>query len=191
MANARLVERIAAWERVVGRNSGSAPGPFRCPGWPTLTSTRHASRPTPISTAPSRHGVNAGSPIVYLLTYQHVLVGRCAGLIADLTSGTGPSSGFVHGIALTASPWRPSIPAPSPLTAAPGQPGNPHRGSARTRRNSACPPHGREYLHSVNDAACGEVPELGRMGRSGDSVLTRSLSPSYSDLAWGKSSDQS
>jgi hypothetical protein len=35
---------------------------------------------------------------VYLLIYQHVPVARCVELIADLTGGTGPSSGFVHGM---------------------------------------------------------------------------------------------
>ena len=34
---------------------------------------------------------------MYLLIYQHVPVQRCLRLIADLTGGTGPSDGFVHG----------------------------------------------------------------------------------------------
>ncbi|HSL09203.1 MAG TPA: hypothetical protein VK887_14700 [Pseudonocardiaceae bacterium] len=33
-----------------------------------------------------------------LLIYQHVPVARCVELIADLTGGTGPSTGFVHGM---------------------------------------------------------------------------------------------
>ena len=36
--------------------------------------------------------------MVYLLVYQHVPVARCVELIADLTGGTGPSTGFVHGM---------------------------------------------------------------------------------------------
>jgi hypothetical protein len=36
--------------------------------------------------------------VVYLLVYQHVPVARCVELIADLTGGTGPSTGFCHGM---------------------------------------------------------------------------------------------
>lgn len=35
---------------------------------------------------------------MYLLVYQHVAVQRCVQLIADLTGGTGPSDGLVHGM---------------------------------------------------------------------------------------------
>jgi hypothetical protein len=50
------------------------------------------------STAPSSYGLNLRSLVVYLLVYQHVPVARCVELIADLTGGTGPSTGFVHGM---------------------------------------------------------------------------------------------
>ncbi len=54
--------------------------------------------PDEVSTAPSSYGVNLKSLTVYLLVYQHVPVQRCVQLIADLTGGTGPSDGFVHGM---------------------------------------------------------------------------------------------
>lgn len=54
--------------------------------------------PDGVSTAPSSYGVNLKSLAVYLLVYQHVPVQRCVQLIADLTGGTGPSDGFVHGM---------------------------------------------------------------------------------------------
>lgn len=54
--------------------------------------------PDEVSTAPSSYGVNLKSLAVYLLIYQHVPVQRCVQLIADLTGGTGPSDGFVHGM---------------------------------------------------------------------------------------------
>ncbi|MGH3886053.1 MAG: IS66 family transposase [Pseudonocardiaceae bacterium] len=57
-----------------------------------------AALPEGVSPAPSSYGVNLKSLVVYLLIYQHVPVARCVELIADLTGGTGPSSGFVHGM---------------------------------------------------------------------------------------------
>lgn len=54
--------------------------------------------PEEVSTAPSSYGVNLKSLAVYLLVYQHVPVQRCVQLIADVTGGTGPSDGFVHGM---------------------------------------------------------------------------------------------
>ena len=59
----------------------------------------HVGRlPGEVSAAPSSYGVNLKSLVVYLLVYQHVPVQRCVQLIADLTGGTGPSDGFVHGM---------------------------------------------------------------------------------------------
>lgn len=61
--------------------------------------TEHvATLPDEVSTAPASYGVNLRSLVVYLLVYQHVPVQRCVRLIADLTGGTGPSDGFVHGM---------------------------------------------------------------------------------------------
>jgi hypothetical protein len=57
-----------------------------------------AALPDGVSSAPSSYGVNLRSLVVYLLVYQHVPVERCVELISDLTGGTGPSSGFVHGM---------------------------------------------------------------------------------------------
>jgi transposase len=54
--------------------------------------------PDEMSAAPSSYGPNLRSLAVYLLVYQHVPVQRCVQLIADLTGGTGPSDGFVHGM---------------------------------------------------------------------------------------------
>jgi hypothetical protein len=54
--------------------------------------------PDEVSAAPASYGVNLKSLAVYLLIYQHVPVQRCVQLIADLTGGTGPSDGFVHGM---------------------------------------------------------------------------------------------
>jgi transposase len=54
--------------------------------------------PSEVSAAPSSYGVNLKSLVVYLLVYQHVPVQRCVQLIADLTGGSGPSDGFVHGM---------------------------------------------------------------------------------------------
>jgi len=54
--------------------------------------------PDQVSTAPSSYGLNIKSLVVYLLVYQHVPVARCVELVADLTGGTGPSTGFVHGM---------------------------------------------------------------------------------------------
>ena len=44
------------------------------------------------------YGPNIRSLVVYLLIYQHVPVERCVELIADLTGGTAPSTGFCHGL---------------------------------------------------------------------------------------------
>jgi transposase len=61
--------------------------------------TEHVGQlPGEVSTAPASYGVNLRSLAVYLLVYQHVPVQRCVRLIADLTGGTGPSDGFVHGM---------------------------------------------------------------------------------------------
>ncbi|MDP9185209.1 MAG: IS66 family transposase [Actinomycetota bacterium] len=57
-----------------------------------------ATLPGDVSPAPSSYGLNLRSLVVYLLVYQHVPVARCVELIADLTGGTGPSTGFVHGM---------------------------------------------------------------------------------------------
>jgi transposase len=54
--------------------------------------------PEQVSSAPSSYGPNLRALVVYLLIYQHVPVARCVELIADLTGGTGPSTGFVHGM---------------------------------------------------------------------------------------------
>jgi hypothetical protein len=51
-----------------------------------------------VSPAPCSYGANVQSLAVYLLIYQHVPVQRCVQLIADLTGGTGPSDGLVHGM---------------------------------------------------------------------------------------------
>lgn len=57
-----------------------------------------AALPEQVSAAPSSYGLNVRSLVVYLLIYQHVPVGRVVELLADLTGGTGPSTGFVHGM---------------------------------------------------------------------------------------------
>jgi hypothetical protein len=57
-----------------------------------------ATLPEDVSSAPCSYGLNLRSLVVYLLVYQHVPVARCVELIADLTGGTGPSTGFVHGM---------------------------------------------------------------------------------------------
>jgi hypothetical protein len=54
--------------------------------------------PAGVSGAPASYGPNLKTLVVYLLVYQHVPVARCVQLIADLCGGTGPSSGFVHGM---------------------------------------------------------------------------------------------
>jgi transposase len=56
------------------------------------------SLPGGVSPAPSSYGSNLKSLVVYLLVYQHVPVQRCVQLITDLTGGSGPSDGFVHGM---------------------------------------------------------------------------------------------
>jgi hypothetical protein len=69
-----------------------------------------AALPAGVSAAPSSYGVNLRSLVVYLLVYQHVPVERCVELIADLTGGAGPSSGFVHGmLARCAAAVRPTV----------------------------------------------------------------------------------
>jgi transposase len=61
--------------------------------------TEHVGRlPEDVSAAPCSYGANLKSLVVYLLVYQHVPVARCVRLIADLTGGSGPSEGFVHGM---------------------------------------------------------------------------------------------
>ena len=57
-----------------------------------------AALPDTMSRAPCSYGPNLRALVVYLLIYQHVPVARCVELIADLTGGTGPSTGFVHGM---------------------------------------------------------------------------------------------
>jgi transposase len=57
-----------------------------------------ATLPEDVSTAPCSYGLNLRTLVVYLLVYQHVPVARCVELVADLTGGTGPSTGFVHGM---------------------------------------------------------------------------------------------
>jgi transposase len=57
-----------------------------------------ATLPEQVSRAPLSYGENLRALVVYLLVYQHVPVARCVELIADLTGGTGPSTGFVHGM---------------------------------------------------------------------------------------------
>lgn len=57
-----------------------------------------AALPDAVSPAPSSYGLNLRALVVYLLIYQHVPVARCVELIADLTGGTGPSTGFCHGM---------------------------------------------------------------------------------------------
>jgi hypothetical protein len=57
-----------------------------------------APAPAGVPAAPSSYGVNLRALVVYLIIYQHVPVERCVRLIADLTGGTGPSAGFVHGM---------------------------------------------------------------------------------------------
>lgn len=57
-----------------------------------------AALPDTVSSAPCSYGANLRSLIVYLLIYQHVPVARYVELIADLTGGAGPSTGFVHGM---------------------------------------------------------------------------------------------
>jgi len=54
--------------------------------------------PDEVSAASSSYGPNLKALVVYLLIYQHVPVQRCVRLIADLTSSSGPSEGFVHGM---------------------------------------------------------------------------------------------
>ncbi len=56
------------------------------------------SLPNEVLAAPSSYGPNLKSLVVYLLVYQHVPVQRCVRLIADLTGGSGPLEGFVHGM---------------------------------------------------------------------------------------------
>jgi hypothetical protein len=57
-----------------------------------------AALPDTMSRAPCSYGPNLRALVVYLLVYQHVPVARCVELIADLTGGTGPSTGFCHGM---------------------------------------------------------------------------------------------
>lgn len=50
--------------------------------------------PAGVSAAPTSYGPSLQA----LVVYQHVPVERCVRLIADLTGGTAPSTGFVHGM---------------------------------------------------------------------------------------------
>lgn len=52
--------------------------------------------PAAVSAAPSSYGVNLKALVVYLIVFQHVPIERCVRLIADLTGGTAPSTGFAH-----------------------------------------------------------------------------------------------
>jgi hypothetical protein len=54
--------------------------------------------PAAVPAAPSSYGPSLKALVVYLVVYQHVPVERCVRLVADLTGGTGPSAGFVHGM---------------------------------------------------------------------------------------------
>lgn len=54
--------------------------------------------PAGVSPAPVSYGAHLKSLVVYLLAYQHVPIERCVELISDLSGGTGPSAGFVHGM---------------------------------------------------------------------------------------------
>jgi transposase len=57
-----------------------------------------ADRSAQVPAAACSYGPTLSSLIVYLLIYQHVPVARCVELIADLTGGTAPSTGFAHGL---------------------------------------------------------------------------------------------
>ena len=57
-----------------------------------------ADRPAQVPVASCSYGPTIRSLVVYLLIYQHVPVARCVELIADLTGGTAPSTGFCHGL---------------------------------------------------------------------------------------------
>jgi transposase len=57
-----------------------------------------ADRPAHVPASWCSYGPTMRSLIVYLLIYQHVPVARCVELIADLTGGTAPSTGFCHGL---------------------------------------------------------------------------------------------
>jgi hypothetical protein len=54
--------------------------------------------PAGVPAAPSSYGPSLKALVVYLIVYQHVPVERCVRLIADLTGGAAPSTGFVHGM---------------------------------------------------------------------------------------------
>ncbi len=54
--------------------------------------------PPGVPAAPSSYGPGLKALVVYLIVYQHVPVERCVQLIADLTGGRAPSTGFVHGM---------------------------------------------------------------------------------------------
>lgn len=68
------------------------------------------SLPRGVSPSPVSYGASLKSLVVYLVVYQHVPIGRCVELISDLSGGTGPSAGFVHGmITRCASAVRPVL----------------------------------------------------------------------------------
>jgi hypothetical protein len=54
--------------------------------------------PAGMPAVPASYGPALKALAVYLIVYQHVPVERCVRLIADLTGGTAPSAGFVHGM---------------------------------------------------------------------------------------------
>jgi transposase len=54
--------------------------------------------PPGMPAVPASYGPALKALVVYLIVYQHVPVERCVRLIADLTGGTAPSAGFVHGM---------------------------------------------------------------------------------------------
>lgn len=61
--------------------------------------TEHVGQaPDDVPAAPASYGVNLKTLVVYLIIYQHVPVARCVGLVADLTGGAAPSTGFAHGM---------------------------------------------------------------------------------------------
>ena len=54
--------------------------------------------PAGVPATPSSYGPGLKTLVIYLIVYQHVPVERCVQLVADLTGGTAPSAGFVHGM---------------------------------------------------------------------------------------------
>jgi transposase len=54
--------------------------------------------PAGVPATPSSYGPGLKALVIYLIACQHVPVERCVQLVADLTGGTAPSAGFVHGM---------------------------------------------------------------------------------------------